>query len=122
MPEIGELETKVLGLVWAAPEPVNAQGLCDALAQNSVSLNTIQTTLKRLHRKGLLSRERIGHAYFYTSAVTREELISRMIEGVSYRLAEGNLEPVIAGFFDLIDRTDPSIRSSLQARRNRRKD
>lgn len=121
-PEIGALETRVLSLVWQAKEPINTQFLHEALVQDSVSLSNVQTTLKRLHRKGLLSRERIGHAFYYKAAVTREDLISRMIEDVSLRLAEGNLEPVISGFFDLIDRTDPALRSRLTADRKRNRD
>jgi len=121
-PEIGDLETKVLAHIWAASEPVNAHSLLEALTGHSASLSTIQTTLKRLHRKGLLSRQRLGHAYYYKAAVSREELISMMIEDVTHRLAGGDLEPVICGFFDLIDRTDPALRGSLREGRKRGKD
>ena len=115
-PPLGVLEIKVLGAIWDAPEDTNAQGLLDALTGHSVSLSTIQTTLKRLHRKGLVSRQRVGHAYVYRPAVSREALISLMLEDVTHRLAGGDLETVISGFFDLIDRTDPDLRTSLGSR------
>jgi predicted transcriptional regulator len=112
-PEIGGLETKVLTHIWSVPEDTDAQSLCEALAAHSVSLSTIQTTLKRLHRKGLLARRRVGHAFLYRAAVTREGLISEMIEDMTHRLAQGDLEPVISGFFDLIDRANPALRDQL---------
>lgn len=118
-PPIGGLEVKVLTCTWDSDDDVSAQSLHDALQDQGVSLSTIQTTLKRLHRKGLLSRSRIGHAFHYRAAVRREELISRMIEDVSFQLAEGDLQPVLSGFFDLIDKTDPDLRARMQAASDR---
>ena len=52
-----------------------------------------------------------------------EQLISMLIGDVTQRLAEGELEPVISGFIELIDSTDPKLLDQLEdcAKRRREK-
>lgn len=54
-------------------------------SERGISVNTVQSTLERLYRKKLLSREKIGHAYHYIADVERSHLIADMISDVMRR-------------------------------------
>lgn len=113
-PYLGELELAVLEELWA-------HGALDAKAthrvigtQRGIGLNTVQSTLERLFRKQLLQREKVSHAYLYTPAVQREELMERLIEEVVETFASGRSEPMLAAFVDLAARVDEKNLSRLE--------
>lgn len=62
------------------------------------SLNTIQSTLERLFKKGLLSRTKQGHAYFYRAKVDREALIATLITNITSDFVEEGEHSLIAAF------------------------
>ena len=114
-PELGALELQVLKCLWAAPGAVDARTVHAAVAARRISLSTVQATLERLHRKQLLARTKTGRAYLYSATVSRETLIGALIRHVANRLADGELEPVISGFVELVGDADPKLLDELQA-------
>lgn len=78
----------------------------DALAPPTLAPSTIQTTLERLKRKGLLDREQRGRAYFYRPRVDRTALIAWIMRDVSNEFATGRMEPLLAGFLSIVDELD----------------
>lgn len=115
-PELGALELEVLRQLWDCSESLDAHSVRIALSARPVSLSTVQATLERLHRKRFLNRTKIGRAYFYEAALSRERVIGSMIRDVAERLAEGELEPVISGFVDFVCDADPELLDELEAR------
>ncbi|MFC9331848.1 BlaI/MecI/CopY family transcriptional regulator [Kitasatospora sp. NPDC057015] len=61
----GELVADVLAVLWAAPGPLTAGQVRDALGGRSAR-TTVTTILTRLHEKGTLARERGGRGYAYS--------------------------------------------------------
>ena len=114
-PALGALELQVLKCLWSAAQSLDARTVHLVLAGRNISLSTIQATLERLHRKALLARIKVGRAYLYSASVTRESLIGALIRNVANRLADGELEPVISGFVELVGQSDPNLRDELQA-------
>lgn len=114
-PLLGELELEVLQLLWSRPAGEDSRGVHAALATRDVSLSTIQAALERLHRKGLLVREKSGRAFRYTAAVSREGLIAALIDQMRQSLAAGKMEPVISGFVELVHSTDPALLDEITA-------
>jgi predicted transcriptional regulator len=105
-PYLGSLELAVLEELWA-------QGALDAKTvhrsvgeRRGISLNTVQSTLERLFRKGFLLREKVSHAYVYTPAVQRDELMGQLIGEVVETLSDGRPEPMLAAFVDLAVKVD----------------
>jgi predicted transcriptional regulator len=103
---LGDLETAVLEHVWT-------RGPCDVKAvhrtlgsRRGITLNTVQSTMERLFRKGLLSREKVSHAYVYSPRHTREEVVSRVLKGEAI--------PVLEAFVDLAARTDEANLDRLE--------
>jgi predicted transcriptional regulator len=60
----GELETGVLGALWAADRPLTAAEVNDRLS-GDLARTTVVTILSRLYDKGLLTRHRVGRGYAY---------------------------------------------------------
>uniref|UniRef100_UPI0032B27460 BlaI/MecI/CopY family transcriptional regulator n=1 Tax=uncultured Abyssibacter sp. TaxID=2320202 RepID=UPI0032B27460 len=79
---LGRLEREVLDRIWTHGD-TDASGMQSALASDRpIALSTVQSTLERLHRKRLLLRQKRGRAYRYAAAITREELIGDLVDGV----------------------------------------
>lgn len=114
-PELGALELQVLKCLWSAERALDARAVHASVAARRISLSTVQATLERLHRKTLLARTKAGRAYLYSAIVSRESLIATLIRNVANRLADGELEPVISGFVELVGDADPKLLDELTA-------
>ena len=113
MPMLGTLEIAVLQHLWATPGDLDARELHEALAERQITLSTVQATVERLHRKGLVGRSKLGRAYRYRAAVTRGGLIGALIRDLSRQLAAGELDPVVSGFMELVD-SNPELLDKLE--------
>lgn len=96
-PYLGELELAVLDTLWTEG-PLDAKAAHRRVgARRGIGLNAVQSTLERLFRKQLLVRAKVSHAYVYTPAVRREELMGRLIEDVVETWSDGRAEPTPRG-------------------------
>ncbi len=82
--QLGPLEERLLEALWqrghaTVRDLVSSDGPCRDLAYT-----TVMTTLDRLFKKSLLSRETEGRAFRYTPRFTREEL-HREVAGEAFR-------------------------------------
>jgi predicted transcriptional regulator len=75
----GKLERAVLGVLWAATEPVTAKDVLNALADRDLAVTTVLTVLDRLRRKGLVARERDGRAHRYRAATSRADYVADLM-------------------------------------------
>jgi predicted transcriptional regulator len=66
-------------------------------------LSTMQSTLERLHRKGLVAREKTGRFYLYGAAVSRNTIITQLLGDIAEQLGDGDMAPMISGFMSFID-------------------
>lgn len=91
--------------LWSTgPQDVKA---CHAAIgrRRRITLNTIQSTMERLYRKGLLRRAKVSHAYVYEPALTREEFGAQLAREIVASVV-GSAAPasVVAAFVDLAER------------------
>ena len=124
LPQLGELEQAVLEYVWDRGT-VDAKDVHRDLGlSRNITLNTIQSTVERLHRKRLLIRERVGHAYQYAPAISRDQYRARAIAAVAGELKGAEAAGVLAAFVELAARVDHKNLDRLEglvaAARNRR--
>jgi predicted transcriptional regulator len=111
---LGELETAVLEHLWTKG-PADVKAVHRTLgSRRGITLNTVQSTMERLFRKGLLAREKVSHAYVYSPSHTREELGALVVEDVVARLLKGEAVPVLQAFVDLSARTDEANLDRLE--------
>ena len=67
-------------VVWAAPGPLTARQVADALADRGLAYTTWLTVLGRLERKGLLARSRDARAHTYSPVGSRADLVAGLME------------------------------------------
>lgn len=87
-PRLGELESILLEHLWADGS-ATARSAHEAIGQpRGISLNTVQSTLDRLHRKGLLERNKISRAFHYSASVSRASLLAALVAEAAVRFGE----------------------------------
>lgn len=122
VPELGALERRALELLWAQGA-AHARELHDQLQQERhLTLSTVQSTLERLHRKGLLRRWKQGRAYCYEAQVSRETLVGRLMADIASELGTDRRRAAIAGLLDAADGADEATLDRLQAWIDRARD
>ena len=120
--QLGELERAVMTHLWDEGR-ADAKAVFAAIGKpRRITLNTVQSTVERLYRKGLLRREKVSHAYVYAPRVSREEYGAEVMHGVVRDLLGGKLEPVLAAFVDLTARVGKSELSRLELLVSERKE
>lgn len=112
LPFLGELEIAVMDQLWdGGPADVKAVHAVVGAARR-ITLNTVQSTLKRLHKKGLLSRQKVSHAYVYAPLRTRAEYQRDLLAEVVSSI--GERDAVLAAFVDLTERAGPEHLERLE--------
>ena len=120
VPPLGDLEVAVLDQVWATPG-MTVKTVHERIGvSRGISLNTVQSALDRLYRKGLLDRRKQGHAYCYEALVSREALVGSLI---SHVLGRFNSDGVVAAaaFAAAVDDLDEAALCELEAELARRR-
>ncbi|AMN10866.1 BlaI/MecI/CopY family transcriptional regulator [Alteromonas macleodii] len=123
--QLGELEKQVLHYLWNTPEADTKQVHAALGSTSGRSLNTVQSTLERLFKKGLLSRAKQGHAYFYNAKLDRAALISKLITNVTNDFIEDGEHSLLAAFSsasanlndDQLDKLERLIEEQRQLRK-----
>ncbi len=72
MRSFGDLEARIMDVVWQSAEPVTVRDVLDAVApEHQIAYTTAITVIERLRAKGWVERERRGRSFVY--AATRGE-------------------------------------------------
>jgi len=114
VPIIGELEQAVLNYLWKHKEG-DVKSVHTVIGKKrKISPNTIQSTLERLRKKELLSREKVSYAYVYRPAVERNELIGQWLNEVIDSFSAGKSEVMVSAFADLSKSIDAKSLARLE--------
>ena len=115
MPLLGELELEVMDFLWEHG-PGDVRLAHEAIgARRRITSNTVQSTLKRLHDKGLAYRDKVSHAYIYRASCTRAEFHARSLGEVVGDLTGGEADAVLAAFVDIAERAGSAQLERLEA-------
>lgn len=120
---LGPLEVRVLEALWRQDGPAAVRDLQPGFP--GVAYTTLMTTLDRLYRKGLLTRERQGRAFSYVPCFTRDQLQVRLASEALVTVLPHDLSalrPVISMFVDEITRRDAALLDELEALVRERKE
>src|SRR5881396_595898 len=112
---LGALEREVLSLVWAHGN-TSVRDACEGLG-STVAYTTVMTTMDRLFKKRLLSRHKVGRAFVYRAAVTREELESAIAGELVQTLlqADGSEPlPILSSLVDAVSDRDRALLDELE--------
>jgi predicted transcriptional regulator len=73
----GELENRVMHVLWAADGPCTPREVLAALAtERDLAYTTVMTILVRLHQKGLVVREPSGRTFAYRPVESQDEQVA----------------------------------------------
>ncbi len=100
---LGDRELKVLETLWQSA-PRSAVEIHEAMYSDGISLNTVQSTLERLHRKGLLDRSKSGRKFLYAPVFDKAELISGLLSDMANELAAGDMRSMVSGFLRFLNK------------------
>ena len=99
----GALEAEVLGVLWAADEPLTPGEVNEELGEE-LAYTTVMTILARLWKKGLAERVPQGRAYAYTAVLSESELTTKkMTQALE---SSTDRASVLAGFVGSLSRRD----------------
>lgn len=111
---LGELERAVMDHLWAGGEG-EAKSVHVALGKRrGITVNTIQSTLKRLFDKGLLEREKVSHAHIYRPRIDREQFQRGALGQLVAELMGGQADAMVSAFVDLTERAGPEHLARLE--------
>ncbi len=120
---LGPLEGRVLDALWTRGRACSVRDLQPLFP--GVAYTTLMTTMERLQRKGVLTREKQGRAFLYTPCETRERF--------RVTIAGGTIAPILADregagallsfFVDAVGEQDAALLDELERLiREKRKD
>lgn len=107
----------MLGVLWRE-SPLTAQQVLEDLPGRGVSLSTIQSTLERLHRKGVLERRKEARAFVYAPLVERQDLVSSLLHDIADDIAGGDLATMLSGFMEFLGDERGQMAAYLDAERS----
>ena len=108
----GALELRVLEALWR-----RGTGTVRDLRDDfpAAAYTTLMTTMERLHKKGVLDREKSGRAFIYQPVSTRAELESGLItRAIQPLLSSDSARPVLSCFVDEVSRHDERLLDELE--------
>ncbi len=104
---LGTLEKEIMEALWNREEGA-VKDVLDALPPGKdASYSTVITVTNRMAKKGLLTKRKVGKAYLYKPAYTKEQFL----ELVSKKIVEGvsgiSLESALVHFVDYMAKVEP---------------
>jgi len=111
---LGSLETQVMECLWASDHAVSVREVTHRL-NGPWAYTTLMTTLDRLYKKGLASREPRGRAFEYRASISRTDLgvqaVATAVSELDSSSETGDL--ALAALVDAIESQNPDWLDSL---------
>jgi predicted transcriptional regulator len=96
LPSLGELEIRVLRLVWQQ-QPCTERQITDVIKQErSLARTTVLKTIQRLEAKGLLTRLPGDGPVRFRASVPEQNVLSALIGRFVQSVLGGSAEPLVA--------------------------
>lgn len=112
----GELEARVMDVVWSRSEPASVRDVLDGLhADPPLAYTTVMTVLNNLHRKAVLRRRMDNRAYLYEPVDSREAYGAKLMEAAWNR--GGDRTATLMRFLDQLPAEDAELLRRLLRRR-----
>lgn len=111
---LGALETSVLNQLWESRE-LDAKQVHERLSgERDIALSTVQSTIERLCKKGLVDRKKVSHAFRYRPVVERDAVLQRFVGAMIDQLGQGWNRPALSNLLDVAERMDAGALDELE--------
>lgn len=100
LPQISEAEFEVMKVIWKYA-PISTNEITERLVKTTTwSPKTIQTLIKRLVTKGVLSYEKQSRVFVYTPLVKESDYIGQESNTFLNRFYDGNIASMLSAYID----------------------
>ncbi|HBV82173.1 MAG: BlaI/MecI/CopY family transcriptional regulator [Lachnospiraceae bacterium] len=100
LPQISEAEFEVMKIIWKYA-PISTNEITDHLVKTTAwSPKTIQTLIKRLVTKGVLSYEKQSRVFVYTPLFDEAEYIGQESNNFLNRFYNGDITAMVSAYID----------------------
>lgn len=121
LPQISEAEFEVMKNVWKYA-PISTNEITEKLLQTtSWSPKTIQTLIKRLVTKGVLTYEKQSRVFVYTPTVKENEYINQESNSFLNRYYDGDITAMVSSYMEN-DRLSEAELDTLRALLSQKKE
>lgn len=121
LPQISEAEFEVMKIVWKYA-PISTNEITEKLLQTtSWSPKTIQTLIKRLVTKGVLTYEKQSRVFVYTPTVKENEYINQESNSFLNRYYDGDITAMASAYVEN-DRLSEAELDTLRALLSQKKE
>lgn len=100
LPQISEAEFEVMKIVWKYA-PISTNEITEKLLQTTSWIpKTIQTLIKRLVTKGVLTYEKQSRVFVYTPTVKENEYINQESNSFLNRYYDGDITAMVSAYVE----------------------
>ena len=112
---LGPFETSVMEALWSLGREASVRDVLPVLSSRP-AYTTVMTTMERLFRKGLLGRRRLGRAFLYSPAYSRDGFAGHRASGFIGQLldAGASATPVLSSFVNAVGDRDRALLDHLE--------
>ena len=111
-----DLEAEIMEIVWDEGASFSVSHIHKHLeSRRQIAYTTVMTTITRLFKKGLLTRDKEGKKYIYTAKMSREEFIEATTRQVMESLPQVGKDVAVAYLVEQIAEADEHELDRLEA-------
>lgn len=100
LPQISEAEYEVMKVIWEHA-PVSTNEITEILTKTTNwNVRTIQTLIKRLTSKGVITYKKQSRMFVYTPAIQKNEYIRQESSSFLSRFFNGNITAMVSSFIE----------------------
>lgn len=100
LPKISEAEYEVMKIIWSHA-PINTNEITEHLTRTTDwSPKTIQTLIKRLVNKGVLTYEKQSRVFVYTPLFSQRDYLGQESHSFLNRFYNGSMTSMLTAFLD----------------------
>ncbi len=100
LPQISEAEFEVMKVIWKHA-PISTNEITEKLTQTTKwNPKTIQTLIKRLVTKGVLSYEKQSRVFVYTPLIEEKEYIGQESHSFLERYYDGDITAMLSAYIE----------------------
>ena len=109
----GTLELRVLEALWRRASDATVRDIHADFS--GTAYTTVMTTMDRLHRKGILDRDKVGRAFLYRPRFSREALETAAAARAIGSLLQGqSARPILSHLIEVVSREDEQLLDDLE--------
>ncbi len=111
---LGELEKKIMKIVWVSKQPVTVRMVFDAISsKRNIAYTTVMTIMGRLVAKGYLKKQTLGKAYLYKTTCSQNRFLKEISRQTINNFVAIFGESAIAYFTEELEKIPVAQRKNL---------